>query len=214
VANQITGTGIADFNGVFFIDLTNTAVANGNSWQLASVASQTFDEESFLVTSNLGDFSANGGVHSLVNGDHTWTFTEVDGTLRLVVASGYGTWADTNAPSQTASQDFDNDGVPNGTEYVIGGSKDTNDLGKLPAPGTQGEDFTFSFTRATASKTADTTVLIEVGTTLGSWPLSYDVASAPEVTTNPINDDWEQVTLRIPRGTHTRLFARLVVEID
>jgi autotransporter-associated beta strand protein len=214
VSNKITGTGTALFSGVFSIDLTNAAIANGNSWQLASVASQSFDQESFLVTSNLGDFSASGGVHTLVNGVHTWTFTESDGTLRLSVAAGYANWAATHAPSQTASQDFDNDGVPNGIEYVLGGTKDTNDLGKLPGPGIQGADFTVSFIRATASKTPDTTVTIEVGSTLGSWPLSFDVATAPEITTTPVNDDWEQVILTIPRGTDTRKFARLVVEID
>ena len=44
-------------------------------------------------------------------------------TLELISelpASGYGTWAGTNAPDETPDQDHDNDGVANGIEYFMG----------------------------------------------------------------------------------------------
>ncbi|NDD82545.1 MAG: hypothetical protein EBZ53_08305, partial [Verrucomicrobia bacterium] len=41
------------------------------------------------------------------------------------VVAGYSTWASQNAPTGTATDDYDNDGVANGLEYVLGGSKDT-----------------------------------------------------------------------------------------
>jgi hypothetical protein len=42
------------------------------------------------------------------------------GTLTLGGASGFGTWASTNAPGQTPGEDYDNDGVENGIEYFMG----------------------------------------------------------------------------------------------
>ena len=40
--------------------------------------------------------------------------------FQLNLVDGFGTWASANAPGQTASQDHDGDGVPNGVEYFMG----------------------------------------------------------------------------------------------
>ena len=40
--------------------------------------------------------------------------------LYTVPTSGYATWASANAGGQTAGEDFDHDGVPNGVEYFMG----------------------------------------------------------------------------------------------
>ena len=42
--------------------------------------------------------------------------------FQLTLVDGFGTWASANAPGQTASQDHDGDGVPNGVEYFMGES--------------------------------------------------------------------------------------------
>jgi hypothetical protein len=42
--------------------------------------------------------------------------------FQLNLVDGFGTWASANAPGQTASQDHDGDGVPNGVEYFMGES--------------------------------------------------------------------------------------------
>jgi hypothetical protein len=42
--------------------------------------------------------------------------------FQLNLVDGFGNWASANAPGQTASQDHDGDGVPNGVEYFMGES--------------------------------------------------------------------------------------------
>jgi autotransporter-associated beta strand protein len=129
-------------------------------------------------------------------------------------ASGYDQWALTHAPGQLPEQDYDLDGVANGIEWVVGGTKDTNDASKLPVVTLTPTQMVFTFRRVLASKTPDTTVSIEVGTTLASWPDSYDVETAPEVTVVSSDAESETLALTVPRGTDTAKFARLVVVID
>ena len=43
-------------------------------------------------------------------------------SFQLNLVDGFGSWASANAPGQTASQDHDGDGVPNGVEYFMGES--------------------------------------------------------------------------------------------
>jgi hypothetical protein len=129
-------------------------------------------------------------------------------------ASGFTTWANTHAPGGTAAGDFDGDGVPNAVEYILGGTKDTNDLDRLPKPSVSGGNFSVSFVRVQSSKTPDVSVTIEVGTNLQTWPLSFNVATAPQVTTQDHGDGTETVTLTIPMAPDARKFARLGVEVD
>jgi fibronectin-binding autotransporter adhesin len=134
------------------------------------------------------------------------------------VVAGYSGWATTNAPGQTANDDYDFDGVANGVEYVLGGTKDANDSGKLPVVSAAGADLVFTFVRDHASKTPDTTVSIDVGTTLQAWPTSYPVANAP-VAANPgvtvvdNGNGTDTVTLRVPKAPDAKKFAKLVVTI-
>jgi hypothetical protein len=147
------------------------------------------------------------------------------GTIYLTglskTAGGYALWAATNAPSGTAGADYDGDGVTNGVEYVLGGTKDTNDLAKLPITSTTpGGDVLFTFVRDQASIDGTTTVAIEVGTTLAAWPDSYSVpgtavANNPGVTVvkdAPVAGK-DTVTLTIPRAPDAKKFARLKVVV-
>ncbi|MCW1923906.1 autotransporter-associated beta strand repeat-containing protein [Luteolibacter arcticus] len=132
---------------------------------------------------------------------------------------GYSTWAGTNAPSQAANQDFDNDGVPNAIEYVLGGLATTKDLGKLPKLTTPGGNLVFTFLRDQDSKTVDTSVFIDVGTTLAAWPSTYTVGnntagSTAGVTVTDNLNGTDTVTLTIPRAPDAKKFARLRVEIS
>jgi autotransporter-associated beta strand protein len=145
-----------------------------------------------------------------------------DGEIHLAQAGGgYDAWAATNAPGQSPDGDYDGDGVPNATEYVLGGGKSTNDLGKLPGVATPSGDFVFSFARAKASKTADTAVFIEVGTTLANWPGQYTVGDdtagstgGVTISPHPTDSDFEVVTLTVLRGSDPVKFARLRVRVD
>lgn len=144
----------------------------------------------------------------------------VDGNslkLAQVGGSGYSTWATTNAPTGTSAADYDGDGVTNGVEYVVGGTKDTNDLSKLPQVSTSGANMVVTFNRDQASINATTTLVIEVGTTLVTWPASYNVPGTA-VTNNPgvtVTKDtsvgFDTITLTVPRAPDNNKFARLNV---
>nr|MCU0780248.1 hypothetical protein [Akkermansiaceae bacterium] len=102
-------------------------------------------------------------------------------------------------------------------EFVLGGTKNTNDLGKLPAVATTpGGDMTFTFVRDQESIDSSVKVTIEVSTDLASWPTSYAVPDAPTagppvaVVDNGAGTD--TVTLTVARDS-AKKFARLKVEV-
>jgi hypothetical protein len=122
------------------------------------------------------------------DGDYT-----LDGlSFAKTTGGGYGTWANTNAPGQSPSEDYDNDGVENGIEYFMGQT---------------GSSFT-----ALPGLDASNTV---------SWPMSATYTGDYEVQTSPNLSTWTNVSPKpTPAGgnlTYTlpadagKLFVRLVV---
>ena len=176
--------------------------------------------QSDALTGSLGGVlsgSVGAGAGTLqLSGDGTDVELVVSG---LAGGSAYDTWAATNAPGQNPDDDFDEDGVSNAVEFVLGGDKDTKDLGKLPTISTEGTDMLFTFVRDQESIDASTAATIEVGTTLAAWPDSYSV---PDTDTGGVVNPGvtvvsgagtDTVTLRIPKGADTEKFARLKVVI-
>lgn len=72
----------------------------------------------------IGGVQQPAGVYEAVGNAGSGTeIAQITGSGTLTVTSGpagYSTWASTNAPGQTVSQDHDNDGVANGIEYFMG----------------------------------------------------------------------------------------------
>jgi fibronectin-binding autotransporter adhesin len=146
--------------------------------------------------------------------------------IELVVSgvsggSAYDTWASTNAPGDDPDEDFDGDGVTNAVEFLLGGDKDTNDLGKLPVAATDGTDMTFTFVRDQASIDAATSVSIEVSSDLVTWNTPPSPYAVPDADTagvvNPgvtvvSGAGTDTVTLRVPQDS-AKKFARLKVAI-
>jgi hypothetical protein len=99
------------------------------------------------------------------------------GFLTDAPAGGYTSWASTNAPGGTPIQDYDDDGLSNAVEYVLGGNALTDDLSRLPAISTSGGNILFSFQRVQTSINATTALSIQVGTTLLTWPDTYIVGA-------------------------------------
>ncbi len=97
------------------------------------------------------------------------------GVLTVGAASGFASWASLNgATGQTVDQDHDNDGMPNGIEYFIGGPNgNTTGFTANPAP-------------------AGGTVTWPMGASyVGNYGTDYEVQSSTDLTT------WTQV----PEGT-------------
>ncbi|MBU6326596.1 MAG: autotransporter-associated beta strand repeat-containing protein, partial [Verrucomicrobia bacterium] len=144
------------------------------------------------------------------------------GTLQVVSGpAGYASWKAINAPGvgpgTTPGGDYDGDGVGNGVEFVLGGSKDTNDLSLLPTISNSGANMVFRFQRTQTSIDGTTTVAIEVSPDLISWPDSYNVPGPAQINNPGItvskdtSADFDTITLTVPRAPNITKFARLVV---
>ena len=136
--------------------------------------------------------------------------------LTVTAPSGYAGWAVTHAPTGTAKDDYDGDGVSNAVEYVLGGSKTTNDRAKLPQATTSGGNLVFTFLRDQKSIDGATSVAIEVGSDLVNWPNSYavpDSAAANNPGVSVVKNSspgFDTVTLTLPQAVGAK-FARLKV---
>lgn len=111
--------------------------------------------------------------------------------------------------------DFDNDGVPNGIEFVLGSdptsAASTGELGRAVSGG----NLVLTFKRSVASKAY--AVAVEHGTTLTAWP---GLIPVPTVTTSgpPVSvivnaPNADDVTVTIPMGADPKKFARIRVDI-
>ena len=208
--DTVAVTGAVTLGGTLNISLINSFTpANGDTYTVISGASSITGSFSNLssgrVTVGAGSFLVTNTGTSITLSDYS-----------AGAASGYASWAATNAPTGTAADDFDGDGVTNAVEYVLGGTKLTNDLGKLPVISTSGGDMVFTFYRDQASIDGTTTVNIEVGTTLASWPDSYNVpdgATTGVVTVQKNNPSagTDKVTLTVAQTPDAKKFARLHV---
>lgn len=135
-----------------------------------------------------------------------------------LVAASYAAWKTTHAPTGTPSDDYDGDGVSNAIEYILGGTATTRDAAKLPLASTSGGNFILTFIRDQASIDGTTTLTIETGTNLVSWPTNYAVPagavfSNPGLTVlkNQPAAGKDTVTLTFPLSTSESRFARLKV---
>lgn len=134
-----------------------------------------------------------------------------------LISKGYRLWALANARTGTANDDFDGDGVANAVEYVLGGGKLTQDLGKIPQGIATGGNLVFSFLRDQSSIDGVTTVEIEVGDDPAAWTNRYAVsaeasANKPGVTvTKNSPSGFDTITLTLPLTAGATKFARLKV---
>lgn len=115
-SNRITGSGALILDGTLEIDLTQAAVATGNSWLLIDATQPSYGT-TFAVRSTTGAFTPKGnGTHVFADTDgNTWTFHTTTGRLSVMPmppllwnnASGNNLW-------DTVSLNW-NDGSANAT---------------------------------------------------------------------------------------------------
>jgi uncharacterized protein (TIGR03790 family) len=126
----------------------------------------------------------------------------------------YADWLDTNHPSITGAGrapdfDFDNDGLPNGIEFVIGSNPETptgNNTPGYPVLTISGSNLTYTFRRSSASKAYE--VRVHTSTDLTNWPTSYPIATS-DGTAGPVTVSGENVTVTLPMAPDAKRFLRL-----
>lgn len=124
ISNTLTGTGTIVLNGNFAIDVSAFTLTTPQSWVLENASSLPGAYgATFQVVTPQGEPWKDVGsdTWTLEKGNYTWTFVETTGTLSVTL-SGYGQWAQANAPGQAAGLDHDNDGTSNALEYFMGQS--------------------------------------------------------------------------------------------
>ena len=107
--------------------------------------------------------------------------------------------------------------MPNGVEYLLGGTISSKDLSKLPQVSTAGGNLFFTFVRDQKSIDGVTTVEIQLCENLTDWTAGYPVPGTaveanPGVTVQkdvPVEGK-DTVTLSLPVSGQTK-FARLKV---
>lgn len=160
-----------------------------------------------------GTFSVTG-----VPAGYSVDYNAGTGQIRLV-KDGFSAWALLNGLSGTDTEDFDNDGLDDGVEYVLGTDPLTSSSNDPAAPvgAVEGDNFTFTFRRDRAAMTADISLAIEVGTDLGNFGFTYvvgtDTANSTAGVTVTDNGTYDTVKLTIARAPDDTKFARLRVTV-
>ncbi|MGJ8641896.1 MAG: acetylxylan esterase [Luteolibacter sp.] len=231
VSNQLagipSGTGTVHLNGEININLGTADSTWGSRWALIddSHLNVVYDAGTFSVNSSLGAFSNNAGVWTLNTGDQKWIFTESTGILKLS-NEHYDTWAEssfTNAFTDTdPSVDFDNDGMTNLLEFVLGGDPTTSEAGITPSISESNDDLVITFKRSNASKESPaTTVTVEVSEDLNFTTPANDISIGDVSDAGPIGslgasytvssiDNFDTITVTIPIGSGSKMFTRVV----
>ena len=124
-----------------------------------------------------------------------------------LIVSGYASWQSINGASgQTLSQDHDNDGVPNGIEYFLGGPNG-NTTGPTTLPGVTKTGDTLSVTWTMGpgyTGVYNTDFLVETSDTLtGIWN--------PESEGGTVTISGSNVTYTFPAPLGSKRFVRLMV---
>lgn len=211
----------------------NTTVTEGT---LSLAASGLADASTVLVGSSATlqlDFAGTDTVEALfINGvqqaagvyDSAHASGRFAGTGTLTVTTGpiataYESWETDNGIAGAGSAaDSDNDGIPNGIEFVIGGdpSGPGSDSSSLLPTGARDTTHLVIVFRRTDASIADEPA-VQYGSALNDWTTAQNGVNG--VTIEEANDfhgaGIDRVTVRLPLGLAVdgKLFARLAVEI-
>jgi hypothetical protein len=147
-------------------------------------------------------------VGGLVTPGPVWSFTTIAPYDQWVLDQGL-----TPGVNSAPDADPDADGIPNLLEFVLGGQPRQSDSSTRPTAIVTGGNLVFTFARADASEIGNT-LLVQYGTDLATWTdvpvgAGNSVAGAVNVTVAENASAPDTITVTIPQGAATRIFARL-----
>jgi autotransporter-associated beta strand protein len=228
-SNVLSGAGTVILDGAFEIDPTAAASLGSGTWTLENVASQTGSYGStFSVIHPDGSPWTNSGNDTWTtdggNG-RTWTYDETTGILTLVSVqiSAYGSWASgpfANPFTNSAPLvDFDNDGLSNLLEFVLGGDPTATDPAPVtPTASTSGDNLLLTFKRSDASELQPVTVKVQISEDPAIWDAVSDITigagpngTGPGGATYTVDDtgSLDTIVVTIPTASATRKFIRV-----
>jgi hypothetical protein len=220
-SNRLSGAGTVTLDGDFTIDTAAVSNTSG-SWTLVDVTTLT---ATFGSTFSVAGWSETANVWTKNESGRTWTFTEATGVLALTGtgSSGYDLWAGTPPNSLSGGNaafdfDYDNDGIDNGLEWILGGDPTRNDTPSIlpAATGSAATGLTLVFNRGNSS-VVGSTLVVEWGGDPGTLSniLVIGTTDVPVNGNHPSVDidapATDQVTVHIPAANAVagKLFARL-----
>ena len=198
-----------------FVDLRSAFVAwwQSNNYEIRL-------DGSYVVLKNYGLLTYDG-VHPTSLGNQLIADHLADGILAsYTVGSAFDTWIGTGAGGKGLTgadaeldADPDHDGISNGIEFVIGGEPNpahpgSNSRALLPTGEVVGGNFVFTFTRM--DEAAYLNPVVEFDADMQApWTTAVDPDNADiEITPGTPADT---ITVTIPMGANTEMFARLKV---
>jgi autotransporter-associated beta strand protein len=210
------------------IGTANTNLADGADVSVASGATLNLN---YSGTDTIDGLTINGvakapGVWGSASSGAPNTDPQLTGSGTLTVttgpsASAYDTWASgfsLTGPNAAFDFDYDNDGIENGLEWILGGNPITNSAGILPvATKNVSGDLVLTFNREEDSIT-ESTLKVQFGTDLASWPKEVTIgatSSGPDVNGVTVSIDTvaspDAVTVTIPASNAPAgsIFARI-----
>lgn len=220
----LTTTGENDYAG-------NTSVTGGtlvlSSAGLNDDASVTVANGAMLML----DFSGIDTIAGLTLGssilddgiyDATSHPTFLSGSGRLVVVKpvtpgGFASWANGLGLSGNPDADFDNDGLADSLEYILGTDPKAPNQSGIAVTRNSSE-FILSFNRDDASETPDVSLAVEVGNALASWPQVFNIGADNAGSSAGVNvvengENPDTITVTVPTAGADRLFGRLKVTV-
>lgn len=165
-------------------------------------------------------YTGDSGTSAISGGNDIVLYTDA-------TATPYDTWAATgpfaNPPfSNTLPEvDFDNDGIKNLLEFVLGGDPTISQADIAPTVTTSGSNLVMTFKRSDASELAPAvTVKVELSTDLSFSTPADDITIGPATDPGPIapsgasytvsnSGGLDTITLTIPQGAAPKKFARV-----
>jgi autotransporter-associated beta strand protein len=211
------------------LSLTSPGLANSADVSLSS--GSTLDLN-FTGTETIRALRINGVIQSPgtwggISSNASYRTSLITGSGLLAVTSGaaappYTSWAAAyNLDAPTGQSDFatdsENDGIPNGLEWILGGNPRLPDKAQLPQVSMEGANLVFTFTRNPASRS--TSMLhAEFGSDLIGWKASSVgvISSGPDVagvsvTVTPNSDAPDTIQVNVPSSNAAggKLFIRL-----
>jgi len=225
LGSQISNTG----NKYVYLSGLNLALTNGQwyGFQLAPTPTGAPTSRRLFWDASNTVFSGNSQNFNTAI-PYNGTFTNPFGSVKdftffmttLSAGSPYDGWAGGSFANPFPGVDFDNDGLSNLLEFVLGGDPTTNDNPSVrPAVSTSGSNLIVTFKRSDASELAPAvSVKVQVSADLVSWNPADDIpigaadGSGPNGATYTVDDSGtlDNVVVTIPKGAATRKFARVV----